>query len=79
MATPLDAVIARIDAATNADAAVITDLRSKIGTGMSQTDVDAVNVTLGAIADHLEAIGKDPADVVPTPAPSMSKAKKQHP
>ncbi len=77
MAVPqaLTDALAKIDADTTALAAVVTDLRSKIGIGMTQEDVDGVNATLAAIAARLEATAKDPnAPVPPGPVPPLAKA-----
>lgn len=72
MAIPqnLQDALKAIDADTNALAAVVTDLRAKINTSMSQTDVDAVTATLGDIATLLTGIAADPNQPVPpTPPP----------
>lgn len=64
----------KIDADTNALAAVVTDLRSKIGVGMSQADVDAVDAKLAEVATRLEGIAADPQNPVP-PGPAVKKIK----
>lgn len=76
MATPqsITDALAKVDDDTTALAAVVTDLRSKIGVGMSQADVDGVNATLAAIATRLEATAVDPNNPVPpTPMPAFRK------
>lgn len=57
--------MARIDSATNAIAARISDLISKLGTGMSQADLDAVTASLQAEAAKLESLGADPENPAP--------------
>lgn len=79
MAVPasLSAAISAINDDTNQLATVVTDLRSQIGVGMSQSDVDAVNAQLGAIATHLQGIAADPNNPVPpNPPASQTKTKK---
>lgn len=58
----------KIDADTTALAAVVTDLRDKIKTGMTQADVDAVNAKLAEVATRLEGMASDPASPVPAGA-----------
>lgn len=65
----MQAMLARIDAATSAVAKKIDDLNAKISTDMSQEDVTTVTTQLGAVADHLEAIASNPANPVPQPPP----------
>jgi hypothetical protein len=80
MAVPqaLTDALAKVDTETNNLAAVVTDLRSKIGVGMTQTDVDAVDATLDAISTRLSGIAADPTNPIPAgPGPQMSKAKKK--
>lgn len=63
--------LAKIDADTDALAAVVTDLRSKVKVGMTQADVDAVDAKLAAVAARLEGIAVDPnVPVPPGPPPS---------
>ena len=59
----------QIDADTNALATVVTDLRAKISTSMTQADVDAVQAKLADVATRLEGIAKDPAAPVPPGPP----------
>lgn len=66
----LQTVLTRIDTATNAIAARLDALAAKISTDMSAEDVAAVQATLTADADRLEAMGKDPANPAPNPAPA---------
>jgi len=54
------AAMDRIDAATTAISDRITTLIAKIGTGMSQAEVDEVNKGLSAEADKLEGMARDP-------------------
>ncbi len=67
--SPLSAAIAKINDATNQLATVVTSLRSQVGVGMSQADVDAVDAQLGAIATQLTGIAADPNNPVP-PVPT---------
>ena len=62
--------LAKIDTATTSLGAVVTGLRDKIKTGMSDADVAAVDAKLAAVATALEGIAADPADPVPGPLPS---------
>jgi hypothetical protein len=57
-------LLARGDAATSAMAARIQKLIEAVGTGMSEQDVEALKAALGAEADKLDALGKDPANPV---------------
>lgn len=63
-----------VDDDTNALASVVTDLRSKIKTSMSQAEVDAVTATLGDVATRLTGIAADPN--APVPPGAMPKFKK---
>ena len=58
--TETKAAMSRIDAATTAIGDRISALIAKIGTGMSQAEVDEVNAGLNAEATKLEGMGKDP-------------------
>lgn len=69
MAGALDDVLKRIDDDTTALAGVVTKLRDKIKTSMTQADVDAAKATLSAVADRLEATAADPANPVPQGEP----------
>lgn len=53
----IEDALGRIDAATTAVANEIRALKDQIGTGMSQTDVDAIGAQLEDKATKLEAIG----------------------
>jgi hypothetical protein len=69
-------VLNRIDTDTNALAAVVTDLRSRISTGMTQEDVTAVQNKLGEVAGRLEGIASNPAaPVPPSPPPAALRRK----
>jgi hypothetical protein len=61
----LQDALAAIDADTTALASVVTDLRSKISTSMTQADVDQVTATLTAVGDRLTGIAADPNTPVP--------------
>lgn len=74
MAVPqvLTDALDKINADTSALATVVQSLRDRIGTGMSQADVDAVKARLDEVATRLEGIASDPSQPVPpgpTPAP----------
>ena len=58
--TETKAAMKRIDDATTAIGERISALIAKIGTGMTQAEVDEVNAGLGAEADKLEGMAKDP-------------------
>jgi hypothetical protein len=69
----------KIDDDTNALATVLKTLRDQIGTGMSQTDVDAVKTSLDAVATRLEGLAVDPNQPVPpTPPPSPPQLQSRH-
>ena len=59
------AIMTRIDTATTGIASRITALIAKIGTGMTQAEVDEVNQGLGAEATRLEGIAVDPDNPLP--------------
>jgi len=63
--TETKAAMARIDQATDDISARITALVAKVGTGMTQAEVDEVNAGLSAEASKLEGIAKDPDAPVP--------------
>jgi hypothetical protein len=69
-----DAVLGRIDAATSAIAAEITDLKTQIqGNGLSDDVEAAVLAKLDAAATKLEGIGKaDTTPVTPEPTPTTT-------
>lgn len=62
-------LVTRLDAATNELASDLQALRDQIANGLSQTDTDAVLATLDSKIATLEALGADPNNPVPTPAP----------
>jgi len=73
MAVPqeLTDALNKIDADTDALAAVVKGLRDKITTTMTQADVDAVKTKLDQVATRLEGIAADPNQPVPPgPAPA---------
>lgn len=71
------AVLKRLDDDSTKIAAVVKGLRDRISTSMTQADVDAVNATLGAIGDRLEATAADPAAPVPPgPVPTLPAQRK---
>jgi hypothetical protein len=63
--TETKAAMGRIDTATNNISTRISALIAKIGTGMTQAEVDEVNAGLSAEADKLEGLAKDPDNPVP--------------
>jgi hypothetical protein len=68
--------LSKIDTETNELAAVVTDLRSRITTGMTQEDVAAVTGKLGEVATRLDGIAADPNAPVPGP-PVVALPKKK--
>ncbi len=64
-ADTMKAALAAIDTATNNIASDLDALKAQIGTGMSQTDVDAVQATLDATVSKLEAIAASTPDAPP--------------
>ncbi len=65
----LTAVLARIDAATNAIAARLDDLAAKLAAGMSPEETAAAVATLKTDADRLEAMGKTATNPTPDVPP----------
>lgn len=67
MAIPqaLTEALAKLDTETTEIAAVVTQLRDAVKTGMTQEDVNAVQSTLTALAERLDATAKDPNAPVP--------------
>lgn len=58
----MKAALASIDTATNNIAEDIERIKSQIGTGMSQADVDAVQAVLDSTVTKLEAIAASTPD-----------------
>jgi predicted transcriptional regulator len=54
-----------IDDATDAVAVVLTDLRDKIKTSMTQVEVDAIKTELTARVEELKGLAKNPDEPVP--------------
>jgi hypothetical protein len=70
MKEQFDALVARLNEATNKLAATLTDLRDKLAAGgMTKAEEDAAVASLDASIASLEALGADPANPVPEPAP----------
>lgn len=65
----LMAVLARIDAATNAVAAKLDALAAQISTNMTPAEVATVVASLSTEADRLEAMGKTATNPVPDVPP----------
>lgn len=67
MKTDTDAVAAKVDTQTQA----IADLKAQIAAGspVTQEQLDTLAANLQPIADHLKAIGADPANPLP-PVPA---------
>jgi hypothetical protein len=59
------AVLTRIETATTDLGVRVRAIQDKVGTGMSEADVAAVNTELGAIAGNLEGMAKDPENPIP--------------
>lgn len=64
MDAQLLAVLQQIDDETNALAAEVNDLKSKVASSMTQEDVDALKTRLTGVANRLGAIASDPAQAV---------------
>lgn len=79
MAIPqaLTDALAKLDTETTEIAAVVTQLRDAIKTGMTQADVDSVQSTLTALAERLDATAKDPNAPVPEgPVPVFGRGRR---
>ncbi len=63
------AVLARIDAATNAVAAKLDALAAQISTDMTASEVATVVASLSTEADRLEAMGKTATNPTPDVPP----------
>jgi len=65
-----DDILARLNTATSAAAAKITELRDKLASGgLSAAEEQAALDQLGGVASALEAMAQDPDNPVPTPVP----------
>jgi hypothetical protein len=65
-----NAVIEKLDAATNRIGAELRDLANQVRSGgLTAEQEDAFATQLEAKAAALDLLGRDPADPVPTPAP----------
>lgn len=62
--------IKRIDAATDAIALELRQLRDQVKTGMTPQEVEAMKAKLLDMAAKAEGIAADPADLVPAPPPA---------
>lgn len=60
-----DALVGKIDEGTNKVSARIDALAASVKSNMTEAEVSDLKTKLGAEADKLEAMGKDPADPVP--------------
>ena len=63
----LKAILSRIDTATTNIAQDIQDIKAKIGTGMTPSEVADVQAGLEAVAGKLEALDAENPEGTPTP------------
>ena len=54
-----------IDTATDAVAVILTDLRDRVKTSMTQAEVDEIKAELSARVEELKGIAKNPDEPVP--------------
>ncbi len=76
LADDLKAAIAELDTETNAVAANIAQLASRITNSMSDADVAAIKAALSAESDRLTTLAKDPTSPVPPAPPALKAARK---
>lgn len=72
MANELDTVIADLNANTNTVATRIDNLIAALSAAGTAPTPEQL-AELGAISSHLKALGSDPANPVPSPAPPVSQ------
>ncbi len=68
--TEVQELVTAMNTATNAIAARIDKLIARIGdVGMTAEEATTVKTELSELSGHLQALGADPENPVPTPAP----------
>jgi hypothetical protein len=65
----IEAIVGRIDKATDDIAAELRDIKGQLSGGLGATEAAALQGRLDAAATKLEGIGKDPSNPVPTEPP----------